>query len=407
MPLNISYMGTKRRLAASVAKIVALAPEGPMLDLFSGMCAVASAVTPTRPIWCNDVQFFAEEVSKAFFGSTDGPRISVSLTTKIREEYVQNRRALRARFAAKRLAEAEALDSKNARLIAKVDASAPNIGTSRILESERKTLLQAPRSFPYRMFTMTFSGAYFGLEQSIEIDSVRYAIDRLLSRGVIGLEQHRWMLLALCQAACKTANTTGHFAQFLKVKPSNVSRFVRQRRRSILDEWLGAIRGLSPLGSQAWRKRNRTFRTDAISLLSHLRKEDLKPAVIYADPPYTGDHYSRYYHVYESLVRYDYPPSSGIGRYRPDRFQSAFSLKSRIADEIERLAELSSAIGAELVLSYPQNGLLNNSTKAIPSILSKYYSRHEVFEIAHFHSSLGGSKGIERHPVVEMIYRAH
>jgi hypothetical protein len=63
MPLNISYMGTKRRLASAVAEVVALAPSGPVLDLFSGMCAVASELTPVRQVWCNDVQRFAADVA--------------------------------------------------------------------------------------------------------------------------------------------------------------------------------------------------------------------------------------------------------------------------------------------------------------------------------------------------------
>ena len=129
--------------------------------------------------------------------------------------------------------------------------------------------------------------------------------------------------------------------------------------------------------------------------------------MIYADPPYTYDHYSRFYHVYETLVRYDYPESIGIGRYRPDRFRSTFSLRAQVADQIDQLVESCSLIGAELVLSYPENGLLKDSKAAIGSMLLKHYSRYEAYEIEHFHSSLGGSKGFEKHQVVEIIYRAH
>jgi adenine-specific DNA-methyltransferase len=407
MPLNVSYMGTKRRLASAVAEVVALAPSGPMLDLFSGMCAVASEVTPARQVWCNDVQRFAAEVAAAFFTSTDGPRSSEELVKRVSVEFLRNVGALNARFVSERSVEMAALDSVDAGRISRTDALSPNIAASSSLACERAVLSRFPRRFPYRLFTITFSGGYFGLSQCIEIDSIRFAVDHLLHHRVIGRDQHRWMILALCQAACKVANTTGHFAQFLKVKKSNVDRFVRQRRRSVWSEWQDAIRGFRPLGSKTWRRRNRAFKCDALSLLKSLHRTRRKPSVIYADPPYTNDHYSRFYHLYETLVRYDYPEAIGIGRYRPDRFRSAFSLRTRVAGQIEQLIESCSVIGAELVLSYPEDGLLKNSKELIPSILMKHYSRYEAYQVDHFHSSLGGSKGFEKRPVVEIIYRAH
>jgi adenine-specific DNA-methyltransferase len=407
MPLNVSYMGTKRRLASAVAEVVALAQSGPMLDLFSGMCAVASAVSPGRQIWCNDVQHFAAEVAAAFFTSTEAPRSSDTVINIVSREFLRNGRTLCARFASELSAERAALDSGDADRIARTDALAPNVAVSHPLSVERLILSRFPGRSPYRLFSITFSGGYFGLGQCIEIDSIRFAVDRLRNREVIGRDQHRWMILALCQAACKVGNTTGHFAQFLKVKKSNLQRFVRQRRRSVWSEWLDAIRTYKPLGSTSWRQKNRAIRSDALSLLYDLRSARRKPAVIYADPPYTGDHYSRFYHLYETLVRYDYPQSIGIGRYRPDRFASSFSLKTQVARQIEELTESCSRIGSELVLSYPQNGLLENSTETIISILRKHYSRCEAYELQHFHSSLGGSKGFEKHPVIEMIYRAH
>jgi adenine-specific DNA-methyltransferase len=407
MPLKISYMGTKRRLASAVAEVVAFGPNGPVLDLFSGMCAVASELTPVRQVWCNDVQCFAAEVAAAFFTSEEGPRISATVFDRVSVEFLRNARALNTRFASERSAERAALDSDDAERIAKTDALAPDIGASDILDRERARLSQLPRQFPYRLFSITFSGAYFGLGQCIEIDSIRFAIDQLWRQRVIDRDQQRWMILALGQAACKVANTTGHFAQFLKVKRSNVNRFVRQRRRSVWSEWQDAIQGLEPLGSKSWRQRNRTFKRDALSLLKDLRRSRSRPSVIYADPPYTNDHYSRYYHVYETLVRYDYPESVGIGRYRPDRFRSTFSLRTQVASQIDELIRSCSLIGAELVLSYPEEGLLKNSKATIASLLLKHYSRYEAHEIEHFHSSLGGSKGFEKHPVTEIIYRAH
>src|SRR4051812_13184491 len=79
MSLQVSYMGTKKQLAPVVAQLVAQCPNGPLLDLFSGVCAVGEAVSPTRQVWNNDAQIFASTVAKAFFKSKDAPLASDAL----------------------------------------------------------------------------------------------------------------------------------------------------------------------------------------------------------------------------------------------------------------------------------------------------------------------------------------
>ena len=89
-----------------------------------------------------------------------------------------------------------------------------------------------------------------------------------------------------------------------------------------------------------------------------LYKRNERPAIIYADPPYTSDHYSRYYHLYETLLLYDYPSSEATGRYRPDRFFSRYSIKTEVEAAMDRLIADCAKIGSRLVLSYPERGLL-------------------------------------------------
>ncbi len=73
VPLQVSYMGTKQSIASRVADVIADSPPGPLLDLFSGMCAIGSAVAPSRQVWCNDVQVFASTVARAFFAFPAAP----------------------------------------------------------------------------------------------------------------------------------------------------------------------------------------------------------------------------------------------------------------------------------------------------------------------------------------------
>ncbi len=214
-------------------------------------------------------------------------------------------------------------------------------------------------------------------------------------------------MLALCVAASRSSTTTGHFAQFQTVNENNCKNFVGQRKRSIWMEWLRVFPDLCPLGSQSWREQNKTFNVDALSLLKDLKSGKRKPAVVYADPPYTADHYSRYYHLYETLLKYDYPELASKGRYRSDRYASEFSIKTKVGDAMDSLVARCAELGSSLVMSYPSVGLLPNTQTTILQILRRHYRTADIArEIPHLHSSLGGSTGKEKSPVTEHLYLA-
>jgi adenine-specific DNA-methyltransferase len=398
-------MGTKQRLASQVAAIINDGPPGPLLDAFSGICAIGSAVVPTRQVWCNDVQLFASSVAKAFFGCQKSP-IHFELAAELASEpYRLNRQKLEDRFAAALDSEHLALDSGSYRKIIQCERRIAEYITSISLQRERAKLSDSRRATPYRLFSITFAGGYLGLAQSVQVDSIRFAIDQLQSLRTIDRHQHRWLLLALCQAVSKVATTTGHFAQYMTIKPDTLRRFSCQRLRSVWVEWLKAIHEFAPLGTASWRARNRVFREDAVRLLRRLHKEGQKPAIIYADPPYTEDQYSRYYHVYETLLRYDYPDIAGAGRYRPDRFVSKFCLKAKVEAEMQKLVDASSRLGARLVLSYPADGLLPDAETTIRMIIKRHYGRApSIARFSHNHSSLGGSKGYQQSAVWELVF---
>ena len=127
--------------------------------------------------------------------------------------------------------------------------------------------------------------------------------------------------------------------------------------------------------------------------------------MVYADPPYTTDQYSRYYHLYETLLLYDYPEAVGVGRYRPDRSVSSFSLASAVAESMERLIRGAAAIESDLVLSYPTHGLLGDSRMWLSEMMKKHYHRvPEIVEVAHQHSTMGASKGDAKNIVTEVVY---
>jgi adenine-specific DNA-methyltransferase len=132
-----------------------------------------------------------------------------------------------------------------------------------------------------------------------------------------------------------------------------------------------------------------------------------RPRVVYADPPYSAAQYSRYYHVLETLVLYDYPESSGAGRYRGDRHQTAFSKLGSVEGAFRDVIRSVAAMDAALVLSYPSNGLLYEVGADPVQLLQDHYKVIEVLSTGTArHSTLGGAPGRAKSCVEEVIYVA-
>jgi adenine-specific DNA-methyltransferase len=248
LPLSISYMGTKQRIAPIIADVAASAKQGPFLDLFSGICAVGAAVGTKRGIWCNDVQIFASLIAEALFLSTSLSPTSIETAEIAFNDFQINRQKLENRFKRELDKEVDLLSSEDIDKIQRYYSNLPHAGVNVDYQSEVKRLHKKPNTFPYRLFAITYAGGYIGLMQAIEIDSIRYTMDKLRDNGTIDQNAFRWWVIALCQAICKVATTTGHSAQYLKINDNNVQNFINQRKKSIWLHWLEAVDNLVPIG---------------------------------------------------------------------------------------------------------------------------------------------------------------
>ena len=396
---QFTYMGTKRLLAAQIAATAEGLRAGPFMDLFSGISAAGGAVAASRNVWCNDAQAFSTLLTKALYTSASNVVDAKGMRDSIRGGYEDNHALLSSILAAELGVEDACLSAPN---------RAEQIDTlSEASLSVRVRAKSIRESDVHCLLLVTHSGTYFGIRQCVEMDSIRAGADRALARRMITPEQHRWAILALCRAASATSNSTGHFAQALTPRPDNISRVISKRRRSPLAEWFNAVCEMKPIGTTNWRKGNKVFQQDAITLVRKLSEDILQPGVLYADPPYTDDQYSRYYHLLENIVRYDYPETFGKGEYRPDRFVSRFSLASGVFDAFEELIEEASRVRSAFMLSYPSDGLLKDSPAFISEKLSRNFDVvHDPIAIEHEHSTLGASKGAQKHQVTEYIYVA-
>ena len=393
----VSYMGTKRHLVPDLKNVISSCRSGIFLDVFSGMCSVGRAVAPERQVWSNDLQSFSQLVAAAHFCAQDMPISrfdALGSTAAYRRSKVDELSCVFSRLvSAEQLAIAES----------DVDGLAAVFDQALI----DATLLEPNRQEgKHDLFSRRYAGTYFGYQQAIEIDSIRYAIDCLKCDGSITTDQWQALLVALCTAMSRCSNSTGHFAQPLYPKPANIKKVISKRQRSITKEWLDAIALIVPIGSKEWRKDNYAFKKNATSLLKSLLEFQKKPAVVYADPPYTRDQYSRYYHIYETAVQYDYPSCTGTGLYRPDRASSSFSHASKVEDAMDELIMAVAKIKSCFVLSYPQDGLLHNSTEVLPKMIKHHFRVNpDSVKISHQHSTMGASKGASAHEVTEVIYR--
>ena len=142
--------------------------------------------------------------------------------------------------------------------------------------------------------------------------------------------------------------------------------------------------------------------SDALALLTGGSLESI--GLVYADPPYTKDQYSRYYHVYETLYRYDFPGAHGLGRARPDRTSTPFCRKSQVSDAFTHLFTAVAELRVPLILSYPSAGLLASAGASVTSLASPRLCITTTMSFSAEHSTLGASTGRTHKTATENLY---
>ena len=394
--MPIRYMGTKRQLAATVREIIdRLHPRGRVVDLFAGMGSVAAALAPRWHVTTNDALCFTAAFSRARFLPTTPTDVPAALQ-RLRRAYFSAVGDLRDHHARRLREERVAVESR--RTLADYVHGAPHVGNSSSAARAARMAAAATGISRYHLVSRYFAAGYFSLAQSVQLDAIRFAIDTTAEPH----ERDR-ALGAWIWAASRVINAPGHTAQFLKPNSRRMAARIRAFwRRDIWEEFKCAFVDLRPHGTAAWRSTNKVAVGDALEFL--LMPSSARARVVYADPPYTKDQYSRYYHVYETMYRYDFPDSHGEGRYPSNRFDTGFSKATGVATSMATLADRVAAHGATLVLSYPSNGLLHRSGGELTPILRKTFRRVKVASYSACHSTLGAASGHRVKPATENLY---
>lgn len=207
--------------------------------------------------------------------------------------------------------------------------------------------------------TKYFGGVYFSFKQSVIIDAIISEIEKTNPK------YHNILLAALLSTASDIVNTVGkQFAQPIRPRNKNgqpkkgILKQLRKDRNinvlSLYSQWLYKYLNNLPTDFN-----HQILQGDYREALKNL-SDDVR--VIYADPPYTRDHYSRFYHGLETISLRDFPRISKTkiggteklsrGLYREEREQSDFCIRSKAPKAFEELFKLAAEKDRILLLSY-------------------------------------------------------
>ena len=386
----IHYLGSKLRVIDSISDLLNQVEtrNGRLCDLFAGSGTVAAAMAPERAVTAIDIQEYSRVLCSALL------RPAVVL----KEEVEQFSRCPQSdtfieklRWAAEALIEYEnraLLDARHGEFdpIFDLIELGPIVNYGQRRKRLDPQLDRAVRQIQRRLQTLGlssgsetvvlrhFGGVYFSYVQAIELAA-------LLETAAKSRKQTQdTVMAALLSTASEIVNTVGkQFAQPIKPRDAMgkpkvhlLPKIIRDRNISVFPaflRWLDRYAHVPFTGNS-----HQIFRANYLEALTH-HCSDVK--VVYADPPYTRDHYSRYYHVLETICLRDDPsiaathPSNiekiGKGVYRIDRHQSPFCIKSQAPLAFEGMFSKIRELHVPMVLSYSP---LPNSSKPRPRVMA-------------------------------------
>lgn len=424
--IMLRYLGIKTKLLEPIKIAIdnVTPTNGSVIDLFAGSSTVAQYLMNDYTVFANDYQAYSYIAAKALIEYHSADIIS-TLNSEIifGKYYAKNKAELSKRFATPLALEKELLNNIGDTYYGKTfdeftdyfDHSAYAGHTENAheifsdcvayyLPSEIKSYRANSKRFPYSLFTLYYGNPYFSIHQCIEIDSIKYSIDRLLENNEINDELHSIYLSFLIYCLNLIVISVGdHFAQPQKIKPIQAdlsgerdSINMRERKKIIGKKRL-LVQDLYKEKLEEYKQNyisgnpaNKAFNFDYKLLLANPEFKALNISTAYIDPPYTNAHYSRFYHIPETLVRYDYPEIEFFGRYRTDRYQSGFCIKSQALEEFRTLLRLCRENSLNAVISYSDTAQCILSIDDITSVCREYYPHNVIVNnIAHMYRNFG------------------
>ncbi len=137
-------------------------------------------------------------------------------------------------------------------------------------------------------FSENYGNTYFALEVASRAGYIRQQIED--RRYELTDKEYAILLASLIYSLDRLANTVGHFEAYIK-KPTDKNNLQLQ---------LVEAQSFDTV---------EIFQEDSNRLAREIQAD-----IVYIDPPYNSRQYSRFYHVYETLVKWDKPALYGVAR---------------------------------------------------------------------------------------------
>lgn len=398
----LNYQGSKKSLLDFIHKNTTnlLEEDSTILDIFSGTCCVGYSFKSRYRIYANDSEYYSYIISKALLSSNYSNLHTVigKLTTK----YCQNVLSQRSIYTEQKAIEKQLIEKRDLDGLVELYNNLSTIWNGQIEVSSNHPC--------FELFTTYYSGSYFGLSQSIDIDSIRFAIEDFKETDL-----YYAMLTSLFYAMKECVfSKDGHMAQPLDPN-KNSNKLFLLRNKSILEIFLDKLVEFFSDTYVTSVCENKCFNLNFEDLLK-LPEIKSNVSFIYADPPYTDMQYSRYYHLLNIVARYNYPKPTETngtftkGLYVDGRFQSELSKKSSCLVHLNNLITYAHDSKKNLAISfaYPKDTNEQKTDRYVTDIDSLVLSCKNAFsvsnvEVASLDYQHSNNRNSEQKKVVEYL----
>ncbi|GAB1257275.1 DNA adenine methylase [Aurantivibrio plasticivorans] len=378
-PQLIKYMGSKAKIINFVSEsIQSIYDGGVVCDLFSGAASLSGALGSSYPILTNDIQHYSSLIASVYLKP-----VKKIDTESLMQDAKDNYKKARSKITI-------AIDYEGFSSLEEFNE----------IEERNRSLINQTFRHHYHLFVKNYSGTWWSAEQCLWIDAIKQAIDKRVKSGEFKQAEYALTMSTLLHAMAYSSQGTGHYAQYRDAKTESSMLDINIYRQKILQDLF--INKLDQM--IIWSKENVTDLNHSITTLDYtdcLKK--LNGGTVYADPPYAFVHYSRFYHAMETLCLYDYPElqikggSIVKGRYREERHQSPFCIRTQVNGAFEDLFSGVKKAGANLALSYSDSAMI--SLETLLDISEKTLkSNYEVWveDLDHTHMTMGRLKDRSR-----------
>lgn len=381
---TLQYMGSKARILPHICDpIVKNKSITRVVDLFAGTGAVGYALKENKNIVSNDIEYYAYIINQAILnGCNFSKNDEEAFIASVQKLYSVISSKVQDSIKEEEIFFDSEIDYKEYKRFCD---NTPSVFTSVEEDVRFKTLNELVKAivpgsvnnveFPC-LFLTYYANAYFGIAQCCQIDAIRHSIE-----SIDDIKVKNVLLAILMSVMSFTASTTTHFAQFLRVNSVATCRnLIEKRKFNIIDSFISVLQEYRNAGLCTENHRVyscKCYNEDFADCLNQIKLDN--QTLVYADPPYFKEHYSRYYHILNTLCLYDYPSMSinhqtkelSVGRYREDRSVSDFGKKAKALGAFKKLIDICADSSSWLMISYSDNSIVD--IKALQKLAEQRY----------------------------------